>query len=42
MASSMTSNFQKYWDDINGFVTMETMLDSRYKITLIESYFPQT
>ncbi|KAK2655817.1 hypothetical protein Ddye_008869 [Dipteronia dyeriana] len=40
MAAKMTENFIKYWDAIHGVMVMATVLDPRYKIRLIEFYFP--
>ncbi|KAJ7954601.1 Zinc finger BED domain-containing protein RICESLEEPER [Quillaja saponaria] len=41
MASSMIAKFDKYWDVISGVVGVATVLDPRYKMKLIEFYFPK-
>lgn len=40
MATSMIENFKKYWKDIHGILAVACLLDPRYKIKLIEYYFP--
>ncbi|KAL0559428.1 hypothetical protein IC582_004038 [Cucumis melo] len=41
MASSMISKFEKYWSVIHGVLAITTVLDPRFKMRLIEFYFPQ-
>lgn len=40
MAINMIGKFEKYWKDVNGVLTVATVLDPRYKMKLIEFYFP--
>ncbi|KAK2644855.1 hypothetical protein Ddye_020050 [Dipteronia dyeriana] len=40
MAVKMIEKFEKYWDVIHGVMVVATMLDPRYKMRLIEFYFP--
>ena len=40
MAINMIDKFEKYWKDVNGLLTVATVLDPRYKMKLIEFYFP--
>lgn len=41
MAYEMTEKFEEYWFVINGVMAVEIMLDPRFKMKLIEFYFPQ-
>ena len=40
MASNMFNKFQKYWKDASDVMTIPIMLDSSYKMKIIEFYFP--
>jgi len=40
MASSMMSKFDKYWGIISKVMVVGTILDPRYKIELLDYYFP--
>lgn len=40
MASKMWPKFEKYWDMIHGLMGVATVLDPRYKMQLLEYYFP--
>lgn len=40
LARSMIENFEKYWKDIHGILAVACVLDPRYKMKLIEYYFP--
>ncbi|KAL4309529.1 hypothetical protein GQ457_01G026010 [Hibiscus cannabinus] len=39
MAKSMSMKFDKYWNSVNGIMGVGTLLDPRYKTTLLEYYF---
>ncbi|KAE8673140.1 S-norcoclaurine synthase 1-like [Hibiscus syriacus] len=39
MAKCMLEKFEKYWNDMNGITGVATILDPRYKTTLLEYYF---
>ena len=41
MALKMKDKFEKYWDVIHGILSVAIVLDPRYKMKLIEYYFPQ-
>ncbi|XP_026452022.1 zinc finger BED domain-containing protein RICESLEEPER 1-like [Papaver somniferum] len=41
MAYEMIEKFEEYWFVINGVMAVEIMLDPRFKMKLIEFYFPQ-
>ncbi|XP_026400245.1 zinc finger BED domain-containing protein RICESLEEPER 2-like [Papaver somniferum] len=41
MASGMIEKFQEYWMVINGMMAVAIMLDPRFKMKLIQFYFPQ-
>ncbi|XP_026452125.1 zinc finger BED domain-containing protein RICESLEEPER 2-like [Papaver somniferum] len=41
MASGMIEKFQEYWMVINGIMAVAIMLDPRFKMKLIQFYFPQ-
>nr|KYP43119.1 Putative AC transposase [Cajanus cajan] len=41
MASSMMAKFDKHWGVINGVMVVGTLLDPRYKIDLLDYFFPQ-
>ncbi|XP_026440579.1 zinc finger BED domain-containing protein RICESLEEPER 2-like [Papaver somniferum] len=41
MAYEMIENFEEYWFVINGVMAVAIMLDPRFKMKLIEFYFPQ-
>ena len=41
MASQMLTKFNKYWNVIHGIMGVATVLDPRYKMKLIEFYYPQ-
>lgn len=40
MAEKMMAKYQKYWEDCNVILGIAAVLDPRYKIKLIEYYFP--
>ncbi|KAJ1418584.1 hAT-like transposase, RNase-H fold [Sesbania bispinosa] len=40
MASCMIAKFDKYWGLINGVMAIGTVLDPRYKIHLLDYFFP--
>ncbi|KAJ4702657.1 Zinc finger BED domain-containing protein [Melia azedarach] len=40
MATIMIEKFEKYWKDVHGILALATILDPRYKMKLIEYYFP--
>ncbi|KAK0608058.1 hypothetical protein LWI29_024888 [Acer saccharum] len=40
MTVKMIENFEKYWDMIHGVMAVATVLNPRYKMRLIEFYFP--
>lgn len=40
MASSMILKFDNYWSDINGIMGIVAILDPRYKMKLLEFYYP--
>ena len=40
MASSMLENFDKYWSGCHIVMTVAVVLDPRYKIKILEFYFP--
>lgn len=39
MASKMAEKYDKYWENIHGILGVATVLDPRYKMSLIEFYF---
>ena len=39
MASNMEEKFLKYWDVTHGIMAVASILDSRYKMKLIEFFF---
>ena len=41
MAANMVGKFEKYWMVIHGLLAMATILDPRFKLKLIEYYFPK-
>ena len=41
MAISMIENFNKYWSEIHNLLSVATVLDPRYKMKLVEYYFPR-
>ncbi|KAK2635200.1 hypothetical protein Ddye_029992 [Dipteronia dyeriana] len=41
IASNAIAKFQKYWNVINPMVAVATVLDPRFKMTVLEFYFPQ-
>lgn len=41
MASKMIAKFEKYWSVIHGVLAIATVLDPRFKMRLIQFYFPQ-
>ncbi|KAH9801069.1 BED-type domain-containing protein [Citrus sinensis] len=41
MADNMIGKFLKYWDEINGVLVMAVILDPRYKMMLINYYYPK-
>ena len=41
MASKMMTKFEKYWKDVGGVMDVAVVLDPRYKMKLIEFYFPK-
>ncbi|XP_022875812.1 zinc finger BED domain-containing protein RICESLEEPER 2-like [Olea europaea var. sylvestris] len=40
MVSSMKEKFDKYWSDMHEILAVATILDPRYKMKLVEYYFP--
>ncbi|KAF7821910.1 zinc finger BED domain-containing protein RICESLEEPER 2-like [Senna tora] len=40
MATTMLAKFDKYWSTINGVMAIGAILDPRYKMTLLNYYFP--
>ncbi|TXG51661.1 hypothetical protein EZV62_024185 [Acer yangbiense] len=41
MAANMVGKFDKYWMVIHGLLAIATILDPRFKLKLIEYYFPK-
>ncbi|KAH9686208.1 BED-type domain-containing protein [Citrus sinensis] len=41
MAKSMLEKFGKYWDEIQGVMVVAVVLDPRYKMVLVDYFFPQ-
>ncbi|KAK2661524.1 hypothetical protein Ddye_000098 [Dipteronia dyeriana] len=41
MAINMTPKFEKYWDKIHGVIVVAVVLDPRYKMDLIDYFFPK-
>ena len=41
MATNMTHKFEKYWDKIHGVIAVAVVLDPRYKMDLIDYFFPK-
>ena len=41
LASRMLENFDNYWSNINGILSIAIVLDPRYKLKLLQFYFPQ-
>uniref|UniRef100_A0A803PQR9 hAT-like transposase RNase-H fold domain-containing protein n=1 Tax=Cannabis sativa TaxID=3483 RepID=A0A803PQR9_CANSA len=41
MTSNMMDKFEQYWTSIHGILAIATVLDTRFKMTLIEYYFPK-
>ena len=41
MAASMVLKFDKYWGVISGVMAIDIVLDPRYKIDLLDYFFPQ-
>lgn len=41
MATSMLSKFNKYWNVVNGVMAVGIVLDPRYKIELMDYFYPQ-
>lgn len=41
MATSMLSKFDKYREIVNGLMVVDTILDPRYKLDVMEFFFPQ-
>ena len=42
MATNMIEKFNKYWGKIHNLLAVATMLDPRFKMKLVEFYFPKT
>nr|KAJ0210850.1 hypothetical protein LSAT_V11C400183110 [Lactuca sativa] len=40
MASSMVTKFDKYWEESYGVMSMATVLDPRFKMKILEFFFP--
>lgn len=40
MASKVILKFDKYWKDVNELLAIVAMMDPRYKMKLVEYYFP--
>ncbi|KAJ0981634.1 hypothetical protein J5N97_009889 [Dioscorea zingiberensis] len=40
MATSMSTKFDKYWEKVHGIMGVATVLDPRYKLKLLEYFFP--
>ena len=41
MASVMIAKFEKYWQEIHGVLVMAVILNPRFKMVLIDYYFPK-
>ncbi|KAI9187183.1 hypothetical protein LWI28_025222 [Acer negundo] len=41
MATNMTPKFEKYWDKIHRVIAVAVVLDPRYKMDLIDYFFPK-
>ena len=41
MAGQMIMKFDKYWAQIHGILVMAIILDPRFKMQLVNHYFPQ-
>ncbi|XP_062110077.1 zinc finger BED domain-containing protein RICESLEEPER 2-like [Humulus lupulus] len=41
MASNMMDKFEQYWTSIHGILAIATVMDPRFKMKLIEYYFPK-
>ena len=41
MAGQMIMKFDKYWAQIHGILVMAVILDPRFKMQLVNYYFPQ-
>ena len=42
MATNMIEKFNKYWGEIHNLLAVATVLDTRFKLKLVEFYFPKT
>ncbi|KAK2663146.1 hypothetical protein Ddye_001720 [Dipteronia dyeriana] len=40
MALFMSQKFDSYWSEFHGVMVMETILDPRFKVKVMEYYFP--
>ncbi|KAK3212410.1 hypothetical protein Dsin_017116 [Dipteronia sinensis] len=40
MASNMISKFDQYWKDVHGVMAMASLLDPRFKLKLLEYFYP--
>ena len=41
MATNMIEKFNKYWGEIHNLLAVATVLDLRFKMKLVEFYFPK-
>jgi hypothetical protein len=41
MALSMIAKFEKYWDTMHGLLSIASILDPRYKMKMIQFFFPK-
>ena len=37
----MLEKFRKYWDEIHGVMVVAVVLDPKYKMVLVDYFFPQ-
>jgi hypothetical protein len=40
MALRMLAKFEKYWDTVHGLLSIASILDPRYKMKMIQFFFP--
>ena len=41
MAASIIEKFNKYWSEVHNLLAVATVLDPRFKMKLVEFYFPK-